>query len=363
MNASHLILVSLFSASAAFAQSQTPTEQPSASLSLQQPQKKETHLSGSITTTVNAASTPLGEYRKMLNDMVGEHWYRHMAEHPSMALGTVEVSFWVDPSGRIKDAKVTINTSSEASADVCLQSILETTLPPIPEKVASVLPPKGLESGIRFTFPPNGQANQLLSDATLAYSAGDYDRAIDLVDSALAVIKPDEAAPALLFRGRAYLKKGELDKAESDFNEVTDLDSKQYLAYIGRAIIYNRKKDHTKALRQLDSISSLKLDKAGRALNGVAWLRATFPEPELRDGNKATQEALQACEASHWEDFGYVDTLAAAYAETGNFEQAVKFEEQAVGMLSPENSLRDKMERRLALYQDHKPYREDPLDR
>ena len=158
MKASHSILVSLFSASVAFAQSPTPTEQPSASLSLQQPPKKETHLSGSITTTVNAASTPLDQYRKMLNDAVGSHWYRHMAEHPierlSMALGTVEVSFWVDPSGRIKDAKVTINTSSEVSADVCLQSILETTLPPIPEKVASVLPPKGLESEIRFTLSP-----------------------------------------------------------------------------------------------------------------------------------------------------------------------------------------------------------------
>jgi hypothetical protein len=153
MKASHSILVSLFSASVAFAQSPTPTEQPSASLSLQQPQKKETQVVV-IEPDMHAASTPLGQYRKMVNDAVGSQWLRHMAEYPSMALGTVEVSFWVEPSGRIKDAKVTVNTSSEASAGVCLQSILETTLPPIPEKLASLLPPKGLESGIKFTIFP-----------------------------------------------------------------------------------------------------------------------------------------------------------------------------------------------------------------
>jgi Tetratricopeptide repeat len=207
-----------------------------------------------------------------------------------------------------------------------------------------------------------GQASQLLTDATLAYSAGEYDRAIDLVDSALAVLKPDKAAPALLFRGRAYLKKGELDKAERDSNEVTDLDPKQYGAYIERAIIYNRKKDQARALRELDSISALKLNKPGSALNGVAWVRATFPEPGLRDGNKATQEALRACEESQWQESDYIDTLAAAYAETGDFERAVKFQEQALGMVGPENPRRQKMESRLALYRDHKPYREDPLD-
>ena len=207
-----------------------------------------------------------------------------------------------------------------------------------------------------------GQASQLLTDASLAFSAGEYDRAIDLVDSALAVVKPDKAAPALSIRGRAYLKKGELDKAERDFDEVTDLDPKLGGAYTARAIIYNRKKDQAKALRELDSISSLKLNKPGSALNGVAWIRATFPEPGLRDGNKATEEALQACEVSQWQESGYIDTLAAAYAETGDFERAVKFEEQALGMTPPENARRQKMESRLALYRDHKPYREDPLD-
>jgi hypothetical protein len=130
----------------------TPPEQPSAPWSLQQPQKQRTVV---VIKPVTPTSTPLGQYRKILNDAVGSHWDRHMAEHPlGMALGTIDVSFWVDPSGRIKDAKITRNsTSSEVSA-ACLQSILETTLPPIPEKVASLLPPKGLASEIRFTLSP-----------------------------------------------------------------------------------------------------------------------------------------------------------------------------------------------------------------
>jgi tetratricopeptide (TPR) repeat protein len=311
--------------------------------------------------------TPLGRYQKIVYDTVTSHLHQVMAEkgRPPIwsAAGTVRISVIITPTGQIKDLKIIQNSSNEVFANLCARSLLETKLPPIPANVASVLPRQGLSWEMWFTSA-GGQANQnqLLTDATLAYIAGEYDRAIDLVDSALAVVKPDKAAPALLFRGGAYLKKGELDKAERDLNEVTVLDPTQYRAYIGRAIIYNRKKDQAKALRELDSISALKLNKPGSALNGVAWIRATFPEPGLRDGNKATQEALRACEESQWQESGYIDTLAAAYAETGDFERAVKFQEQALGSRDQPFPERQKMQSRLALYRDHKPYREDPLD-
>jgi tetratricopeptide (TPR) repeat protein len=207
-----------------------------------------------------------------------------------------------------------------------------------------------------------GPADQLLAKANLAYSAGHYDEAIDLLNSALAVIKVDKAAPVLLQRARSYLKKGDLEKAVRDFDEAGSISPKQPGSYIGRAVVYHRKKENTKALSELDAIPNLKMPKSGAALNAAAWIRATFPEPDLRNGNKATEEAFQACSDSQWQEWGYIDTLAAAYAESGNFEQAVRYEEQALGIVPSADSRREKMESRLALYREHRPYREDPFD-
>jgi len=56
----------------------------------------------------------------------------------------------------VKNLKVTENSSNEAFANVCLQSVLEAQLPPIPEEIANTLPPEGLEfEAFSFTIYPN----------------------------------------------------------------------------------------------------------------------------------------------------------------------------------------------------------------
>jgi outer membrane biosynthesis protein TonB len=101
---------------------------------------------------VNAVGTPLGRYQKILFDSVGSRWYAYVEEKADLVkLGTTRVSFAVDRSGRVKNLKVLNNDSNEAFANVCLQSILDAQLPPIPEDVAKTLPPEGLESEISFT--------------------------------------------------------------------------------------------------------------------------------------------------------------------------------------------------------------------
>ena len=140
----------------------TPTPRPSAATTPQQPRssyqplKERTRLAGSIsnrgTSAVNAIGTPLGRYQKILFDSVGSRWYAYVEEKADLVkLGTTRVSFAVDRSGRVKNLKVISNDSNEAFANVCLQSILDAQLPPIPEDVAKALPPEGLESDISFT--------------------------------------------------------------------------------------------------------------------------------------------------------------------------------------------------------------------
>jgi hypothetical protein len=55
----------------------------------------------------------------------------------------------------VRSPKIVSNSSNETFANVCLQSIIEIQLPPIPEEIASTLPPEGLEEQITFTMFPN----------------------------------------------------------------------------------------------------------------------------------------------------------------------------------------------------------------
>ncbi|HEX4638640.1 MAG TPA: hypothetical protein VH170_04060 [Chthoniobacterales bacterium] len=139
-----------------------PTPRPTAASTPQTPKssyqqyKERTKLAGSITnrgtSSVNAVGTPLGRYQKTMFDAVGSRWYAYIEQKADLvSLGTTRVTFFVDRSGAIKNLKVASNDSNEAFANVCLQAILDAKLPPIPEDVASTLPPEGLESEIAFT--------------------------------------------------------------------------------------------------------------------------------------------------------------------------------------------------------------------
>ncbi len=97
------------------------------------------------------------------------------------------------------------------------------------------------------------------------------------------------------------------------------------------------------------------------AFNNLAWLRATCLVAEFRDSAKAVEQATKACELTNFKKANYVGTLAAAYAETGDFDFAVKRQEEAIDLLSEEEEeLRSDFEERLELYQSGKPYRESP---
>ena len=143
-----------------------PTVQPTAATkpqppkSIYQPMKERTRSRGSISnrgvSSVNAVGTPLGRYEKTVQDAIGSRWYAYVAQKMDLiSLGTTQVMFSIDRSGRVKNLKVVTNSSNEAFANVCLQSILEIQLPPIPQEVAGTLPPEGLDEQITFTMFPN----------------------------------------------------------------------------------------------------------------------------------------------------------------------------------------------------------------
>lgn len=97
-----------------------------------------------------------------------------------------------------------------------------------------------------------------------------------------------------------------------------------------------------------------KSEKDASFLNGYAWLLATAPDDNVRDGQKALRLALAAAELTKWKDAAVLDTLAAAYAETGDFKSAVKWQTAVSGM----DLKTFKSRERLALYGQGKAYRE-----
>jgi outer membrane biosynthesis protein TonB len=125
-------------------------------------QKQRTNIAGNITnrgiSSVNALGTPLGRYQKIVADSIGSRWYTYVDQKRDLInIGTLRLRFVIDRSGRVKNLKVTENSSNEAFASVCVQSVLEAHLPPIPDDVAQTLPSEGLEvEGLGFIIFPNG---------------------------------------------------------------------------------------------------------------------------------------------------------------------------------------------------------------
>jgi tetratricopeptide (TPR) repeat protein len=116
-----------------------------------------------------------------------------------------------------------------------------------------------------------------------------------------------------------------------------------------------RKKEFDKALADLSE--SIRLDPENAfAHNDQAWLWATCADGRYRDGARAVDSATRACELTKWKKASNDDTLAAAYAERGEFDKAVQRQEEAIKMFADADE-RKRGEERLRLYKEKKPYR------
>jgi TonB family protein len=139
--------------------SPTPPQQrpPASSYRREQtPTRMAGNISNRGVSSVNAIGTPLGRYTKQLQDAVGSRWYLYVERQRDLvSIGTVHLRFVVDRSGRVANLKIVSNSSNESFANVCLQSVQEVKMPPIPDEVAATLPSEGLDEELTFTIYPN----------------------------------------------------------------------------------------------------------------------------------------------------------------------------------------------------------------
>jgi Flp pilus assembly protein TadD len=145
----------------------------------------------------------------------------------------------------------------------------------------------------------------------------------------------------------------------ADYDTALQLDPNLAQAYVARANLQIQKKNYHQAVSDLETAVQMKSKKLDWALNSLAWLRATCPEAKTRGGKEAVELAMKACELSQWKNWSFIDTLAAAYAEAGDFDHAVTYQNQALQMTQT-SSDHSRLEQRLSLYKEHQAYREEP---
>jgi tetratricopeptide (TPR) repeat protein len=184
---------------------------------------------------------------------------------------------------------------------------------------------------------------------------GDFDRSITDLAEAIR-LRPMERA-YFNNRGQAFLKKKNYDKAISDFNDALKLDVNYVRALEGRATAFSAKRDFARATSDYADAIVINPNRSS-SLNNLAWLKATCEDDKCRDGKEAIKLAKKACELTAWKDAAALDTLAAAYAEAGQFPDAIKWMEEALKDKAAEKEFGAGFRARLQLYKDKKPYRE-----
>lgn len=190
--------------------------------------------------------------------------------------------------------------------------------------------------------------------ATLAADSGQSELAIEQYRAALALKSDDAEAHERL--GLLLAQKGQVDDALLHFIEVRRLrpDAPAYY-HLGLAQVM---KGHAK-----EAVASYRKALEYRpdwpaALNDLAWILATHPNAELRDGAEAVRLAEKACELTERREARFLGTLDAAYAEAGRFEEAARTAQRTreLAQASGLQQVAEAAEQRIPLYQQGKAY-------
>ena len=196
------------------------------------------------------------------------------------------------------------------------------------------------------------RAVSLLARATVRLDRKAYDEAIGDCDRVITLAPGNARAHSL--RGLCRQGLGDLAGAADDFAEAVRLAPTVPLFYNLRAGVLYRQGEYSRAVQ--DHLEALKRDPRGAStFNQIAWIRATAPDPDARNGRQAKECATRACELTEWQEAGFLDTLAAACAECGEFDDAVRWQEKAIGMV-PDHAA-DEYRTRAELYRQGRPYR------
>jgi tetratricopeptide (TPR) repeat protein len=186
----------------------------------------------------------------------------------------------------------------------------------------------------------------------------------DAIRDMQTLVRADPENPGFLLQLAGYYQMDDRpNQAIKVTDEVISKYPDNYRAYRLRGDSLLAIGEHSKALADYEKALEVvpveeKEDRSG-LLNNLAWVLATSPVDELRNGERSIKLGTEACEMTEYKEAHILSTLAAAYAETGNFAEALKWAEKAVELGKEEESEQlEQLQKELDSYKENKPWRE-----
>ncbi|NLX95256.1 MAG: tetratricopeptide repeat protein [Rhodopirellula sp.] len=189
--------------------------------------------------------------------------------------------------------------------------------------------------------------------AILLAGSGKFNLAIDQLGELLKSDPKD--LESLLQLAMFYQADNQPRKAIEFYGEALQQDPKNPFALRGRADANLSVGEHAKAIADYNQAIEVSPEDTG-VLNNLAWVLATSPVDEIRNGKRAIELATKACELTEFKQAHILSTLAAGYAETGDFDSARKWSQKAVELGDEEQ--REPLAKELESYKANKPWRE-----
>lgn len=188
--------------------------------------------------------------------------------------------------------------------------------------------------------------------------SGKLDEGIARLQQALR-LNPNDAE-AIFYLGLAQVGKGQTNEGLKQIQRATKLAPQAPDARMHLGRIYAAQGKAAEAIAEYKEAIRLNANYPD-ALNNYAWLLATHPDAQLRNGHLAVELGERGCELTKYQVPLFLGTLAAAYAEVGRFEDAIKTATTAreLAAAQRQEELVKKNTELIALYRAGKPYREN----
>ncbi len=196
------------------------------------------------------------------------------------------------------------------------------------------------------SFMHHSLGNALRQAGRLEEAVAHYRRSLE--------IEPDYAQSHGNLANALYLL-GRDEEAIEHYQRAVELKPDYVNARCNLALALSRRGDYEDAMRQYEHVLEVERDNAA-AMNGIAWILCTHPEREKRDGHRAVTLAKRAAELTEYKKAEVLDTLAASYAQTGQFEQAERVASLALELAVKEQNedLASRVREQLKLYKQGK---------
>lgn len=200
-----------------------------------------------------------------------------------------------------------------------------------------------------------GLPQGILLRSMMAAAAGKFNEAIADMER---LLRTDPKNVEFRLQLAAYhAADGRPRKAIETFSAILSEDDENFLARRGRADALLSIGKQAEAIADYEAVLKIEPDNSG-VLNNLAWVLATSPEEKLRNAKRSIELGKRACEATDYKRPHIISTLAAGYAEAGDFETALKWSSKAVELGGADEGIKEQLQKELDSYKAKKPWRE-----